>query len=80
VKDVSGDEGTFLRLASVFVLYANQYYEKLSFSSSNGNCLYIKIDDGYDETMIPIDYKEYGQILDDELFETLICPMPEGGE
>ena len=36
-------------------------------------------DDGYDETMIPIDFKESGHIVDDELFATLICPMPAGG-
>jgi hypothetical protein len=30
--------------------------------------------------MIPIDYKESGQIRDDELFKALVCPMPKGGK
>ncbi|CAB9506917.1 Metacaspase-1B [Seminavis robusta] len=35
-------------------------------------------EDGYDETMIPIDYKTAGHVVDDELFKVLICPMPKG--
>lgn len=34
--------------------------------------------DGYDETLIPVDYAENGQIRDDDLFDTLIQPMPAG--
>lgn len=34
--------------------------------------------DGYDETLVPVDYDTAGQIRDDELFNTLIAPMPKG--
>jgi len=33
-------------------------------------------DDGYDETLIPVDFKRSGQITDDELFRDLVKPMP----
>jgi len=35
-------------------------------------------DDGYDETLVPTDYDTAGQIRDDEIFSTLIGPMPKG--
>lgn len=35
-------------------------------------------DDGYDETLIPVDFQQTGQITDDELFRTLVHPMAEG--
>lgn len=35
-------------------------------------------DDGYDETLVPVDYNTAGQIRDDELFKTLVANMPEG--
>ncbi|KAG7339571.1 caspase domain containing protein [Nitzschia inconspicua] len=34
--------------------------------------------DGYDETMVPVDYKNAGQIRDDDLYETLVRPMAKG--
>mmetsp|Transcript_110051 Transcript_110051/g.318140 ORF Transcript_110051/g.318140 Transcript_110051/m.318140 type:complete len:316 (+) Transcript_110051:190-1137(+) len=34
-------------------------------------------DDGYDETLIPVDFKNAGQIVDDELFEVLVKKMPK---
>jgi hypothetical protein len=34
--------------------------------------------DGYDETMVPLDYESAGQIRDDDLFNTLVGPMPKG--
>mmetsp|Transcript_22380 Transcript_22380/g.34783 ORF Transcript_22380/g.34783 Transcript_22380/m.34783 type:complete len:362 (-) Transcript_22380:41-1126(-) len=33
--------------------------------------------DGYDETIIPVDYKKNGQIRDDDLFSLLIAPLPK---
>lgn len=33
-------------------------------------------DDGYDETLIPVDFKKNGQIRDDDLLKILIHPMP----
>lgn len=35
-------------------------------------------DDGYDETLIPVDFKRAGQIIDDDLFNVLVKPMPKG--
>lgn len=35
-------------------------------------------DDGYDETLIPLDYDRCGHILDDDLFKILVKPMPKG--
>lgn len=35
-------------------------------------------DDGYDETLIPVDFKRAGQITDDELFAKLVKPLPKG--
>mmetsp|Transcript_6831 Transcript_6831/g.13341 ORF Transcript_6831/g.13341 Transcript_6831/m.13341 type:complete len:351 (-) Transcript_6831:1263-2315(-) len=34
--------------------------------------------DGYDETLVPLDYQRAGQIRDDDIFNTLIGPMPKG--
>lgn len=35
-------------------------------------------EDGFDETLIPVDYRENGQIRDDDLFQTLVRPMKPG--
>lgn len=35
-------------------------------------------EDGYDETLIPLDYMEEGQIRDDFIFENLVKPMAPG--
>jgi len=34
--------------------------------------------DGYDETLIPLDYQSAGQIRDDDVFSTLVGAMPAG--
>ncbi len=34
--------------------------------------------DGYDETLIPLDYMNAGQIKDDDLLRTLVIPMKRG--
>jgi len=34
--------------------------------------------DGYDETILPVDYKKSGQIVDDEMNSILVRPLPEG--
>ena len=33
-------------------------------------------EDGYDETLVPVDYDTAGQIRDDDLYDTLIDPLP----
>lgn len=35
-------------------------------------------EDGYDETLIPVDFEKRGQIRDDELLKLLVHPMREG--
>lgn len=35
-------------------------------------------DDGYDETLIPVDFQQMGQIRDDDLLRILVKPLPEG--
>ena len=35
-------------------------------------------DDGYDETLIPVDFQKSGQIRDDDLLKILVHPMPAG--
>jgi hypothetical protein len=34
--------------------------------------------DGFDETLVPVDYGTKGQIRDDDIFSTLVGPMPAG--
>jgi hypothetical protein len=34
--------------------------------------------DGYDETLVPLDYGSAGQIRDDDLYNILVAPMKEG--
>ena len=35
-------------------------------------------DDGYDETLVPVDYGSAGQIRDDDLYDNLVCAVPSG--
>ena len=35
-------------------------------------------DDGYDETLIPVDFVSTGQIVDDDIFTHLVKPMKRG--
>lgn len=34
--------------------------------------------DGFDETIIPVDYRSAGQITDDVIFKELVAPLPQG--
>ena len=34
--------------------------------------------DGYDETLIPVDFRNAGQILDDDILDMLVKTMPAG--
>ncbi|ORX77057.1 peptidase C14, partial [Anaeromyces robustus] len=34
--------------------------------------------DGYDETILPLDYEKNGQIIDDVIYENLVQPLPKG--
>mmetsp|Transcript_4921 Transcript_4921/g.10335 ORF Transcript_4921/g.10335 Transcript_4921/m.10335 type:complete len:333 (-) Transcript_4921:192-1190(-) len=35
-------------------------------------------DDGYDETLIPVDFKRAGQIIDDDLYSKFVCALKPG--
>jgi hypothetical protein len=35
-------------------------------------------DDGYDETLIPLDFRNAGQIVDDDIYKKVVIPMREG--
>ncbi|KAK4052110.1 Ca(2+)-dependent cysteine protease [Microbotryomycetes sp. JL201] len=35
-------------------------------------------EDGYDETILPVDYKTAGQMVDDEIHHYLVRPLPQG--
>ena len=35
-------------------------------------------DDGYDEALVPLDFRESGMILDDDLFDILIARLSDG--
>merc|ERR1711991_461037 len=34
--------------------------------------------DGQDETLVPMDYKSAGQIVDDDIFDMMVAPLPKG--
>jgi hypothetical protein len=33
--------------------------------------------DGQDETLVPVDYQSAGMIVDDEIFDMLVAPLPK---
>jgi len=39
---------------------------------------FLNKDDGYDETLIPVDFHKAGQIRDDDLLKVLVHPMKAG--
>ena len=39
---------------------------------------YGEEEDGFDETLVPVDYASSGQIRDDDLYDNLVCAMPQG--
>ena len=50
------------------------------FSGHGGQVVDVHGDeeDGMDETICPVDFEHAGQICDDDLFEQLIAPLPQG--
>ncbi|KAF3325095.1 metacaspase-1-like isoform X1 [Carex littledalei] len=36
--------------------------------------------DGFDETILPVDFEEEGMIIDDEINETIVNPLPRGAK
>ena len=67
-------------------------YEQLVEATQPGDCVFCHYSghggklrdddgdekDGYDETLIPVDYASAGQIRDDDIFKVLVGPMPRG--
>ena len=39
-----------------------------------------KESDGNDETIYPVDYQQFGPIVDDELHNILVKPLPNGAK
>ena len=37
-------------------------------------------EDGYDETLVPVDFQRSGQIRDDDIFKMLVKPLRAGGK
>lgn len=57
-------------------------YESLASSTGHGGRV-VDDDvgeeaDGYDETLVPVDYSTAGQIRDDDLYTNLVAAMPGG--
>jgi len=52
----------------------------LSFSGHGGNVVDTSgdEDDGFDETLIPVDFAENGQIVDDDILRDFVKPMKKG--
>jgi Caspase domain len=38
----------------------------------------VFLQDGFDEALVPLDFKDVGMILDDDLFENIIQKLPKG--
>lgn len=67
-------------------------YRRIVAESVDGDCVYchysghggkVRDDngdeaDGYDETLVPLDFQSAGQIRDDDLLKTLVIPMRKG--
>ena len=52
----------------------------VSFSGHGGQTVDLDgdEDDGMDETIIPLDFRKHGQIVDDEILDTFVKPMKKG--
>jgi metacaspase-1 len=52
----------------------------VSFSGHGGRVVDVSgdEDDGYDETIIPVDFQKAGQIIDDDILKILVIPMRKG--
>jgi hypothetical protein len=57
--------------SALIPLYEFLAYSILSFCTGDE-------EDGYDETLIPVDFQKQGQIRDDDLLRILVRPMKEG--
>jgi len=67
-------------------------FQSLVAATASGDCAFVHYsghggrladdggdeDDGYDETLIPVDYQSAGQIRDDIIYADLVGRMPEG--
>lgn len=64
-------------------LVAQSSYDDVCFVHYSGHGGKVRDDngdeaDGYDETLIPVDYQSNGQIRDDDIFNCLVGPMAKG--
>lgn len=82
--------GTFARIRQIYFISFHSSSFLNSYSTSNYLPFTIKGHggklrdqngdeaDGYDETLVPVDYQSAGQIRDDDLLKTLVVPMAQG--
>jgi hypothetical protein len=67
-------------------------FRRITEYSNAGDCVFVHYsghgsrvrdtsgdeDDGYDETLIPVDFRSAGQIVDDDILDMLVKPMKKG--
>ncbi|KAJ2992763.1 Ca(2+)-dependent cysteine protease, partial [Globomyces sp. JEL0801] len=81
VTDASPD--TSLHPTKTYLL---ECFHKLVEGAQPGDCFFLHFSghgegdevDGYDRTILPCDYQTNGEILDDELHDVLVKPLPKG--
>jgi metacaspase-1 len=61
----------------VYIIIFLDVYRDIQLNSTCQLVL-IRTEDGYDETLVPVDYASAGQIRDDDLFQVLVGSMPAG--
>jgi hypothetical protein len=84
MDDGKHQEPTKANIENAFVLLTKYSQPNdvcfVSFSGHGGNTedLNGDEDDGWDETLIPVDFRENGQIVDDDILKMLVKPMKKG--
>lgn len=81
-KDVSGDEVSGSILDSFFVALHIQGSLSNLWQMTRLTCARAHVtatqDDGSDETIYPVDHKQAGMIIDDEMHAIMVRPLPAG--
>jgi len=57
---------------SLFIHYSGHGSQQVDYDGDE--------ESGYDSTMVPLDYKTAGQIVDDDILAKVVLPLPEGCE
>ncbi|KAF5733345.1 metacaspase-1-like isoform X1 [Tripterygium wilfordii] len=71
-----------IRLALQWLVHGSQSGDSLVFHFSGHGSQKPDLDmdeiDGYDETLCPLDFENEGMIIDDEINQTIVRPLPHG--